>query len=321
MKISLDGGALCAPPKNRFGNYIFSKNLIKSINLFDKKNEYIVYSFCKKPDDLVLSKNVIYKQIGPKRFWMAGRVSIEEIKKKNDIFLALNQAIPTTNSRIFTFLHGLSYIYYQDLYTESFKKMKKQLERAIGLSEKIIVSSEKVRLELFNLYPNLKEIEVIPFGVSLDLLSRAEKTSKKENMFIYVGMDHTIKNISFIKEAFSEFKKDNRFKKFKLKIITQARRDDLIKNYSKAKALLTASLYESFNLPVLEALAVGTNVIGLKTAIIPELKKYVQVASSKKQFIEFLKDAALNRFHIVNNKEIIEKFSWKKYIEKLISLY
>lgn len=322
MKISLDGGALCAPPKNRFGNYIFSKNLIKSINLFDKKNEYIVYSFCKKPDDLVLSKNVIYKQIGPKRFWMAGRVSIEEIRNRNNIFLALNQAIPlVTRSRIFSFSHGLSFYFHKKLYPESYSIMKKQIEILVKRSEKIIVSSEKVKGELLGLYANQNNIETIPFGVSLDLLSRAEKTSKKENMFIYVGMDHTIKNISFIKEAFSEFKKDNRFKKFKLKIKTQGRRDDLIRKYSKAKALLTASLYESFNLPVLEALAVGTNVIGLKTAIIPELKKYVQVASSKKQFIEFLKDAALNRLHIVNNKEIIEKFSWKKYIEKLISLY
>lgn len=321
MKISLDGGAICAPTTNRFGNYIFTQNLIKSLNLYDKKNIYTIYSFCKKPKDFILNKNVIYKQIGPKKFWMTGRVSLEEIKKKNNIFLALNQAIPITKSRIFTFLHGLSYIYYPNLYPDSFQKMKKQLERAVRLSEKIIVSSEKVRLELLSLQPKLKKIEVMPFGVPRDLIFQGEKTSRKDDLFIFVGTDHPIKNINFIKEVFSEFKKDRRFRKFKLKIITRISRSELIKNYSKAKALLTASLYESFNLPVLEALALRTNVIGLKPAIIPELKKYVYAANNKKQFVDLLRNAALNKLNMIDNKDLLEKFSWKNYINKLISLY
>ena len=48
---------------------------------------------------------------------------------------------------------------------------------------------------------------------------------------------------------------------------------------SNATALLTASHYESFNFPVLEALSQGCPVIGLKSAIIPEFKPYVNLAT------------------------------------------
>ncbi len=322
MKISLDGGALCASPNKRFGNYIFSQNLIKSINLFDKKNEYFIYSFCEKPADLVLNKNVVYKQIGPKKFWLRGRVSLEEIRGKNNIFFALNQAIPLlTRSRIFSFSHGLSFHFYKELYPDSYFSLKKQLENFVRRSEKIIVSSEKVKRELLELYPNKKNIEVLPFGVSLDLIPYVNKKQKKEKLFIFVGTNHPIKNINFIEECFNKFKKDKRFKEFKLKIITRANRKNLISDYSKAKALLTASLYESFNLPVLEALALGTNVIGLKAAIIPELEKYVSTADNKDKFMQYMVLAAQGRLKPVNIAEIKSQFSWKNYVAKLTSIY
>ena len=79
MKISIDGGALRQKNIQRFGTSIFSENLIIALQIYDKKNQYKVYTF---------------KNLKPKLLWMKGRVSLEELREKQDVFLALNQALP-----------------------------------------------------------------------------------------------------------------------------------------------------------------------------------------------------------------------------------
>ena len=83
MRISIDGGALCGA---RFGNYIFTENLIKAFGKYDQKNHYDIYSFCHSPTSKNLPENLRYLELYPKKFWMKIRVSLEEAKNKNDIF-------------------------------------------------------------------------------------------------------------------------------------------------------------------------------------------------------------------------------------------
>ncbi|VVA43642.1 conserved hypothetical protein [Candidatus Roizmanbacteria bacterium] len=307
-KISVDGGALNPKNNQRFGTAVFSENLVKALQLYDKKNQYFVYTF---------------GNLKPKLFWMKGRVSLEEFKIKKDVFLALNQALPIYSSgKIISFCHGLSYHFYPQYYsTKDVARLNKQLREMITRSDKIIVSSEKVKKEFISMYRYIEgKIFVLPFGIPFDT-STTLSIKNKNKYFLFVGMDHQIKNIDFIKQAFSEFKKDKKYKDYKLYILTEnVSRLKLKKLYQKATALLTASHYESFNLPVLEALSQGCPVIGLESAIIPELKSFVNVVNNIDEFVENMKKISIKP-SVSSINRLYKLFNWKNYVNNLVRLY
>lgn len=331
MKISIDGGGLCTDKNNRFGNYIFTENLIKAVQQYEKSNQYFVYAFCRKPKFVKESNNLIYKNLQPKLGWSRVRTSIEEITSKKDVFLALNQSIPLiTNSRIISFSHGLSFHFFPKLYPDSFKQLTKQLDQMLLRSHKIIVSSIKVKNELLSINRVIDaKIKVILYGVPLDMVEEKSKINsdligiknQKSKFFLFVGMNHPTKNIEYIKDSFKKFQSSKVGKEFKLIIADHISRTKLKQLYRQATALLTASLYESFNLPVLEALAQNCPVIGLKSAIIPELTPYVNIVKDQSEFILIMKKAALNNLKPINIKKITQKFSWKNYVYNLSQQY
>lgn len=319
MKISVDGGALNQKDSQRFGTAVFSENLVKALQLYDDKNQYFIYTF---------------KNLKPKLFWLKGRVSIEELKQKKDVFLALNQAVPLyVSGKIISFCHGLSYFFYPQYYSKKdCSRLKKQLEEMVKRSDRIIVSSKKVKDELVSMYRYIDtKAVVLSFGIPFDMNNdsgQARKTScweakrHQNSYFLYVGMDYPIKNINFIKDVYIKFKESNDFRNYKLVLVTKnCSREKLRHLYQNATALLTASHYESFNFPVLEALSQGCPVVGLKSAIIPELKPFVFVAENQIQFISLMKLVTENKL-VVNNLKIIQKqFSWKSYVKNLVKLY
>ena len=312
MKISIDGGALYPKNNQRFGTSVFSENLVTALKRYDKKNQYFIYTF---------------KNLKPKLFWLKGRVSIEEFINKKVVFLALNQAIPLyTSGKVISFCHGLSYYFYSQYYPKNdYIRLNNQLKEMIKKSDKIIVSSEKVKEELISIYRYIEaKIIVLPFGIPFDMKKRSafvKTTADRQKFFLFVGMNHPIKNINFIKKAFNEFKKDEGYKDHKLYILTEnVSRKKLKKFYQQATALLTASYYESFNFPVLEALSQDCPVIGLKSAIIPELRPYVNVAGNNKEFVEFMKKINTKPdVQLIN--QLCKTFNWENYISNLVKLY
>ncbi len=333
MKIAIDGGGLCPKKTNRYGNYVFSKNCIQALSQYEKKNAYYVYSFCKKPD--WFPNNFIHKQLVPKQLWMNIRVTLEEILKPKNIFLAFNQAIPSSsNAKIISFSHGLSFCYFPHLYQKSYNRLSRQLKRMIERSSWVVVSSTKVKAEINDLFPNYKQVVVSPFGIPLDM-SKTEGYSKKK-YFMFVGMNHPIKNVDFIIRAFEEFIKEKKYSQFKLKLVGNFKKYSHYKNvesvmvndrkrlkqlYQQATGYLAASFYESFNLPVLEALSQNCPVIGLQSAIIPELSQYVQIGDNYDSFIKQMMIVADKKNKIIPLSEVKKFFSWEKYVYKLISLY
>ncbi len=307
MKISVDGGALNPKNSQRFGTAVFSENLVTALKLYDKKNQYYIYTF---------------GNLKPKLFWLKGRVSIEEFINKKAVFLALNQAIPLyVSGKIISFCHGLSYYFYPQYYSKKdYNRLNKQLKEMIKQSDKIIVSSVKIKKELVSINRLIDtKIFVLPFGIPLDMKRGGIK--KKKKYFIYVGMDHPIKNINFIKKAFNEFKKNKKYNDYKLYILTKnIIRQKLRKLYQQATALLTSSHYESFNFPVLEALSQGCPVIGLDPAIIPELRSYVNVCKNQKEFIKNMKTIKIKPDKVSISK-LRSAFNWKKYVKNLVRLY
>ncbi len=309
MKISIDGGGLGAKTGERFGNFVFSENLIKALSLYDKKNQYFIYTF---------------DNLKPKLFWMKGRVSLEELREKKDIFLALNQALPLyVSGKIISFCHGLSYYFYPQYYSKKdVIRLNKQLKEMLNRSDYIVVSSEKVKKELTIINYSVKnKTFVIPFGIPFDMLDQRLPRNDIKPYFLFVGMDHKIKNIEFIRESFREFCELREFKNYKLIIVTKnCSRKKLCNLYKNATALLTASHYESLNFPVLEALSLGCPVIGLKSAIIPELRPYVNSANNIKEFVGNMKKIIIKP-NVQSINRLYIDFNWQSYVKNLVKLY
>lgn len=330
MKISVDGGALNQKNNQRFGTAVFSENLVKALQLYDKKNSYHIYTF---------------QNLKPKFFWMKGRVSIEELKNKKNIFLALNQALPIyASGKIISFCHGLSYHFFPQNYsTNDVIRLNRQLKEMINRSDKIIVSSEKIRKELVSINQLINtKIIVIPFGIPFDMVDKPtfpRDTAGKKKYFLFVANNQAIKNIYFVLESFDRLKLDPKYKKYRLILVGNWKgfenidkgvisfgnvsRKKLRGLYKKATTLLTSSHYESFNFPVLEALSQGCPVIGLKSAIIPELKLYVNLVNNLDEFVEKMKSIATKSINLPTGRQgrLYKIFNWKNYVANLVKLY
>lgn len=335
MNISIDGGALCADQNHRYGNYRFSYDFLTALSRYDTDNKYKIYTFC---ENRIRSETAQfeYKHITPSSGFMPYRVGVEEFMFGGQVFLALNQAIPTyTKGKIITFSHGLSYYFYPKLYPDIYKTLTNQLGEMIKRSDIIVVSSQKVKSEMKLVAPNFDRVVVLPFGVPPEMQSINE-IRVKEKYFLYVGMDHPIKQIDKLVEMFLSARERSGNKEWQLKlvgvgteykdinsaiqVVSNATHSELIKIYQKASCLLTASLYESFNYPVLEALLCHTPVIGLESAIIPEMKDYVSVAKKVTEF-ENLLVGAMRGDAVPRKKLNKQDFSWENYVKKLIELY
>lgn len=334
MNISVDAGALCAPYGRRLGTGIFTTSLMEALQKYDKKNAYFFYSFCKKPADVFVQKKHSYKVLLPKQYWMTARVSAEEFFHQKDIFLGLNQVFPFfTKAKRIGFSHGLSFLYYKHLYKNDSNRLEKQLHGLVKKSSAIIVSSHRVTQEFRQFFPGAKHIFPIPFGIPFDMLQNT-RVKKREKFFLFVGEHHPIKNIGFLIDCFGELTKDTRFADYKLILVSTKKiktvnknilsysyisRNKLQKLYQTASCYISASLYESFNFPVLEALSQNCSAVGLESAIIPEMAEFVSIAKNKKEFVEKMKRAVLQK-KSVDREKLKQQFSWETYVRTLMGI-
>ncbi len=337
MKISVDGGGFCLPMYKRFGNYTFSLNLIEALSRFDKTNSYYIYSFCSRPHDLILQNNCFYNNLKPKVMWMSARVSFEELIAPKKVFLALNQAVPlVTPARIIGFSHGLSFKLFPHYYKDSYNHMNGQMHTLMRRAKQVIVSTERVRHEIGTHYPKYAaKTIVLPFGIPFDLTEYTER--RREKYFMFVGMNHPIKNVKNLISMFQKFIGTPEGKGYKLYLVgpfagykrsgkfistfTKLKREELRKMYQKASGYVTAAHYESFNLPALEALSQHCPVVGMKDAIIPEMAPFAHIAADEEEFVETLKQVAGGKQKQVDYRKLGKIFSWESYANTLVSLY
>ena len=325
MKIGIDGGALSVDKKHQFGNYTFTVNLVKAIEKYDRTdNQYILYTFSQPNINFKFGKKIKIKIIKPKYLWSKIGLSLAQITDKNDVFLAINQSIPFVKAKkIIGFSHGLSFYFFKKFYSQSWKRMFRQHQIMMKYCDSLIVPSVKVKDDLKEIFINQnKKIEVLPYGIPFDLkMIKKSEHEKKEKYFLAVGMNHQIKNFKLLKKLFEQFKESYRQYQYKLIIVNSGvKLLNLIDYYKKATALLTASFYESFNFPVLEALYLNCPVVGMTSAIIPEMWKFTLTAKNDIEFVEIM-NKVVNQNINIDSQKLEKMFSWKRYIKKLITLY
>lgn len=335
LKISIDCGALA---NKGFGTYTVTKELIKALTQVDHINQY--YLYLQKDWKAELPKNFTKQVLKPKFCWLKGRVTFEEVSKPKQFFVALNQAVPFyTPAKIIALSHGLTAFYYPQFYPDSAGKLKKQAQTILRKAQLVLVSSTVVKNSFNDIFKpdkkTLNKIRIFPYGIPQTFLKPIKKYSKK-HVLLAVSMDHPIKNQTLIINSFLKLIQIPQYANYKLifcgaknklfkhkQIIYQAylNHTQLVYYYHEAQCLLTASFSESFNLPVLEALSQNTPVVGLKSAIVPELRPYTHLSQSNTQsFVQQIRKA-IEKPKKINLTKLQKDFNWLSYAKELVKLY
>ena len=107
--------------------------------------------------------------------------------------------------------------------------------------------------------------------------------------------------------------------------------EDLPRWYREADLLVLPSVYETFGMPLVEAMASGTPVLATRTGGIPEVVEDgrtgilvepgspAQLAQGIRKVIN--NDGLLRQMGIEGRRQVVEKFSWEKIVDTLLQYY
>jgi len=126
-----------------------------------------------------------------------------------------------------------------------------------------------------------------------------------------------------VKKTIAELELEN-----KVVFLGQIVKEDVFLLLKGAKIMVFPSLYESFGIPILEAMAVGTPVISSDLSSIPEIAgKAAKLVNSNfhdeiaKAMEEIYTDNDIKNQFIKLGKEKVKDFSWEKTAQETISIY
>jgi len=293
MKIAIDGGCFGVDSRYRFGVHRFGKNFIINLAKRDKKNQYFVYSLYPLEGDVKRKlgdnfTNVVFK---PKRGFQKLWLPFSFTLNKYSHYVGISQSIPWFHPfKSIVFIHDLAFERHPDCFADSYEKLSAQTKKAALESDRIIVFSEQTKKDIINFYRAEEDkIKVVKQGIDpVFRLQSREKVKRvlsrykiPDKYFLYVGDLKKIKNVKFLVRGFSEFIKKEKEKVFLVlvggslddggieKVIEKedvgkyvirlgfVPDGDLAAIYSGAIAFTTASLYEGFGHPALEAASCG----------------------------------------------------------------
>ena len=114
----------------------------------------------------------------------------------------------------------------------------------------------------------------------------------------------------------------------RIQIVGGAGREDLVALYNGAELLASASLYEGFCLPIIEAFACGTPVLAPDAGAVPEIAAGAallvaprRVDTIAAEMYRLLKDQGLRKELVERGKRRVAAFSWAEAARKTLSVY
>lgn len=362
MRIGLDARSL---HREGVGRYI--RELIKSLGKIDKENQYIIFLDSEKSQGLEITGNFKLVITEPQlRFYKIANVLRDIYREKLDVFHALDHwYIPIKPSCpvISTFHDLMVKTYPASLPVKSRLYSKIATRIAIELSSWIITISEFNKNEILKNY-RYKEnnISVIYNGASeyfkpfLNKDSNYFKNKYKinANYFFYAGSMRKYKNLSTLIKAYANLNKETREKHdlviaarheheyLNLKALAQSlnldkkvhfvgylnEEEDIINFYNYSIAFITLSLYESFCLPVVEAMACGTPIIAPNTLSFPEITQNIGILVEPLHIKEIsfamermTHDNILRESLIFKGLKLSKRYSWETNANEVRNIY
>lgn len=222
-----------------------------------------------------------------------------------------------------------------------------RLNARFSLVDRIVSISQASIDDLHNIFPDTKNVPYTVTPLAAQVLPTPNKRKIMNNPFmLYVGGTDSRKNLIklvdmyadsleqgadvdlvFIGHDFSQTKFygtaqllkhiERSSAKHRIKIIGYVSDKDLAAYYSQAKALLFASEYEGFGMPILEAMQAGCPVICFNNSSIPEVAgKAAVMVDAEKEFIDAIvrlaKSRALREGLIRKGMRRAADFTWEQ---------
>lgn len=331
MKIAIDGGALCS--SQTFGTYRYTGELLTTINQ-NSHHAYECLTFCDLPDHQSLFPHVSFRSLTPSQGWMKLRVPLQLYQQSYDVFLAVNQALPsfTNTTRSVVISRGLSFLAYPEHAGASYDRLYQQYLDYCQRADVVVVSSERVAQELERWPVSVKgKVAVIPYGIPH--LFQTSRGLRREPFLLFVGNANPFKQIDRLVSIFKQIAPPDwklflcgphhKYQSERVVVLPQVSAEQLVSLYQKAAAYVSVSDYESFNFPVLEALSQNCPVFGLEQAIIPEMQAYCQIATAPDELTQQLRAFVHNQVRLapIDQNQLHAQFSWQRYLDALEQLY
>ena len=293
------------------GTEWYSQVLLEQFAKLDQTNQYKLYvKNPPNPDLFKFGENFEVKPLKwpISRFWHQGRISLEMLFKQPDVLFVPAHTIPLIHpTNTVTTCHDIGFVHFPELYSKSELSYHRwSMQQAIKKAKKIITVSNFTKEEIVKVYKtDPTRIEVIHHGIDLEYFSPRNESEIEQvkNRYkisqpylFFIGRIEKKKNIinqikafEIAKEkynishqlvlggnpgfGFEEINKAITESKFKkdIKLIGYVESADLPTLYSGADLFLFVTNYEGFGMPVLEAQACQTAVIGSDVCSIPEV--------------------------------------------------
>ncbi|GGG26117.1 hypothetical protein GCM10011344_28530 [Dokdonia pacifica] len=347
------------------GIHVYTKSLIKELLKRNDEHEYILVRQ-KKDNKLQHIKQIAIPNINLPIGFASFRLFfiIPYILRKHKVDAVFEPAhfgpfnLPKKIKRI-TFIHDLTPIILPEYHRWHSQVLQRIfLKRILKNTHLVFTNSKNTSKDLEQYYPFTKgKSKVLLLGKD----SRFQPSQNKDLIhsfgielpyFLSVGTIEPRKNLVRLLKAYTIFMnetsipynlvfagglgwKTENFKKElaihpyreHIKILGYIKEEELPIVYSHASALIYPSLYEGFGLPILEALACGTDVICSNTSSLPEVAGAVahycnpeSVDEIKEQMIK-ISQFSLTEQKINSQKNIeqAQLFSWEKHADSFIN--
>ena len=250
------------------------------------------------------------------------------------VCISLNKKVDKSNKKDLPkkIVWKLSNYYHNkcDLVTAPSKSMKKELKKN-GLKAKVVFLSNGLALDAFSLKEKyskkakLLHVGRISFEKNIDVIIKSVFILRKEFHDIIldiVGDGPALKSLKLMTQKL-ELEKNIRF-------LGRKEHIKLNKIYKEHDIFITASTMETQGVVILEAMASGLPVIGVKKLAIPDLVKnnvngYVTKPFDEQEMAEKIrilyKDSKLREDFGKNSTELVKEHDVKKVVEKLEKIY
>ena len=299
----------------------YTRELVAELVKSDKCNWKLLVRSLKEPWLNKLPDGVEYIKAPFKHYSIAEQTKLPKLLKKSGAELLFS---PHFNVPFFCpipfviTIHDLILHRYPNQ-TSVFKRFgyKLLMSRAVRKSRNIITISNFVLNDISDTYGRNRiknKTSVIYEGVSDSFKPASDKDQEEVKLkynlpsefFLYVGNAKEHKNVQTLIDAHKELPDNSpslvlvsgrsESKKIKInnriQIISEVSDKDLPAIYSSAKCFVTASLYEGYCLPVVEAQACGCGVIASNKGAIPEVagKSARLIEPNVDQFVDAMKN-------------------------------
>lgn len=284
-------------------------------------------------------------------WYTAGRLHIESLMPKIDVFHAWEELIPPTyKTPTVATIHDLALFKFEKIaHPKTKEKHTLALRRLMDTKSHVIAVSQQTKRDLLELFSFPEDhVHVVPEAVPQEIIFPESVLLSSEKLkhlgvtrpyFLWVGVNEPRKNFPKALEAWRQFSKTHDFivvgsagtaeikPEQGLKVLGGVGMVELASLYKNAELLLFPSMYEGFGLPILEAFQYGCPVVTSTISAMSETAADAAFLVSPSEV-----DSIVAGIHEALNKgkrsalqekmkKRVKSFSWKKSAKATLEVY